>query len=430
MNISIVGTGYVGLTTGACFAELGNKVICVDNNKAKIENLKKGIIPFYEPRLEELVKKNTKRKRLFFSSSIKQGVEKSLVIFIAVGTPSRDNGEADLTAIENVARNIALNMKEYRLIVEKSTVPVETGLWVERTIAANIKARAKFDVASNPEFLREGSAIADFMHPDRIVVGVESKKARDILLDLYRPLNAPILVTDIKSAELIKHASNSFLATKISFINAVSQVCERTGADVVKVAEGMGLDKRIGRQFLNAGAGYGGSCFPKDVDAFINISDKLGYDFDLLKSVKKINQQQKELILKKIHDALWIIKNKTIGILGLSFKPNTDDMRCAPSLDIIAALKKEGAKIKAYDPCALKKAAALLSGVKFAKDIYDLVKGCDCVVVITEWNEFKEADFLRIKKLLKRPLIIDGRNIYEPEKLKKLGFEYISIGRT
>lgn len=430
MNISIVGTGYVGLTTGACFAELGNKVICVDNNKAKIENLKKGIIPFYEPRLEELVKKNTKRKRLFFSSSIKQGVEKSLVIFIAVGTPSRDNGEADLTAIENVARNIALNMKEYRLIVEKSTVPVETGLWVERTIAANIKARAKFDVASNPEFLREGSAIADFMHPDRIVVGVESKKARDILLDLYRPLNAPILLTDIKSAELIKHASNSFLATKISFINAVSQVCERTGADVAKVAEGMGLDKRIGRQFLNAGAGYGGSCFPKDVDAFINISDKLGYDFDLLKSVKKINQQQKELILKKIHDALWIIKNKTIGILGLSFKPNTDDMRCAPSLDIIAALKKEGAKIKAYDPCALKKAAALLSGVKFAKDIYDLVKGCDCVVVITEWNEFKEADFLRIKKLLKRPLIIDGRNIYEPEKLKKLGFEYISIGRT
>jgi len=430
VNISIVGTGYVGLTTGACFAELGNKVICVDNNKAKIENLKKGIIPFYEPRLEELVKKNTKRKRLFFSSSIKQGVEKSLVIFIAVGTPSRDNGEADLTAIENVARNIALNMKEYRLIVEKSTVPVETGLWVERTIAANIKARAKFDVASNPEFLREGSAIADFMHPDRIVVGVESKKARDILLDLYRPLNAPILLTDIKSAELIKHASNSFLATKISFINAVSQVCERTGADVAKVAEGMGLDKRIGRQFLNAGAGYGGSCFPKDVDAFINISDKLGYDFDLLKSVKKINQQQKELILKKIHDALWIIKNKTIGILGLSFKPNTDDMRCAPSLDIIAALKKEGAKIKAYDPCALKKAAALLSGVKFAKDIYDLVKGCDCVVVITEWNEFKEADFLRIKKLLKRPLIIDGRNIYEPEKLKKLGFEYISIGRT
>ena len=430
MNISIVGTGYVGLTTGACFAELGNKVICVDNNKAKIESLKKGIIPFYEPRLEELVKKNTKRKRLFFSSSIKQGVEKSLVIFIAVGTPSRDNGEADLTAIENVARNIALNMKEYRLIVEKSTVPVETGLWVERTIAANIKARAKFDVASNPEFLREGSAIADFMHPDRIVVGVESKKARDILLDLYRPLNAPILLTDIKSAELIKHASNSFLATKISFINAVSQVCERTGADVAKVAEGMGLDKRIGRQFLNAGAGYGGSCFPKDVDAFINISDKLGYDFDLLKSVKKINQQQKELILKKIHDALWIIKNKTIGILGLSFKPNTDDMRSAPSLDIIAALKKEGAKIKAYDPCALKKAAALLSGVKFAKDIYDLVKGCDCVVVITEWNEFKEADFLRIKKLLKRPLIIDGRNIYEPEKLKKLGFEYISIGRT
>jgi UDPglucose 6-dehydrogenase len=356
-------------------------------------------------------------------------VEKSLVIFIAVGTPSRANGEADLTAIENVARSIALNMREYRLIVEKSTVPVETGLWVERTITANIKAKTKFDVASNPEFLREGSAIDDFMHPDRIVIGVESKKARDILMDLYRPLRAPVLVTDIKSAELIKHACNSFLATKISFINALSQICERTGADVVKVAEGMGLDKRIGRQFLNAGAGYGGSCFPKDVDAFINISDKLGYDFDLLKSVKKINQQQKELIVKKIQGALWIIKNKTIGILGLSFKPNTDDMRSAPSLDIITALQKEGAKVKAYDPCSLKKAAALLSGVKFAKDVYSLAKGCDCVVVITEWNEFKEIDFLKIKRLLKRPLIIDGRNIYEPEQLKKLGFEYISIGR-
>ncbi|MDP2943665.1 MAG: UDP-glucose/GDP-mannose dehydrogenase family protein [Candidatus Omnitrophota bacterium] len=429
MDISIIGTGYVGLVTGACFAELGNKVTCVDNDKAKVNALKKGSIPIYEPGLEELVDKNIKRKRLFFTSSISNGIEKSVVIFIAVGTPSRENGEADLTGIENVARSIAMNMKEYKLIVEKSTVPVETGLWVQRTIQANIKRKVKFDVASNPEFLREGSAISDFMHPDRIVIGVESTKARDILLDLYRPLNAPIVVTDIKSAELIKHASNSFLATKISFINAVSQVCVRTGADVVKVAEGMGLDKRIGGQFLNAGAGYGGSCFPKDVDAFITISDKLGYNFELLKSVKRINEQQKKFMVKKIKEALWILKDKTIGILGLSFKPNTDDIRCAPSLDIIKELQAEEAKIKAYDPFATKKASLYLTNVQFANDAYSLARGCDCLVVITEWDEFKELDFLRIKKMLKRPLIIDGRNIYDPNKLKKLGFEYISVGR-
>jgi len=429
MEISIVGTGYVGLVTGACFAELGNKVTCIDNDKAKVNNLKKGIIPIFEPGLEELVKENVKRKRLQFSSNINLGVEKSLVVFIAVGTPSRENGEADLTGIENVARSIALSMKGYKLIVEKSTVPVETGMWVERTIQANIKGKIKFDVASNPEFLREGSAISDFMHPDRVVIGVESNKARDILIDLYRPLNAPILVTDIKSAELIKHASNSFLATKISFINALSQVCERTGADIVKVAEGMGLDKRIGRAFLNAGVGYGGSCFPKDVDAFISISDKIGYSFELLKSVKMINECQKELLIKKIKDSLWILKNKTVGILGLSFKPNTDDMRSAPSLDIIRMLQAEEAKIKAYDPVAISKAAAFLTGVHFAKDVYSLARGCDCLVIVTEWDEFKEIDFLKIKKLLKRPLIIDGRNIYDPDKLRKLGFEYISIGR-
>lgn len=429
MVISIIGTGYVGLVTGACFAELGNKVICIDNDRSKIDSLKKGIIPIYEPQLEELVKKNMRRKRLSFTSSISSGIEKSLVIFIAVGTPSRENGEADLTGIEHVARNIALNLKGYKLIVEKSTVPVETGLWVERTIQANIRSKIKFDVVSNPEFLREGSAISDFMHPDRIVIGVESNKARDILLDLYRPLNAPILVTDIKSAELIKHASNSFLATKISFINAISQICERTGADVVKVAEGMGLDKRIGQQFLNAGCGYGGSCLPKDVDAFISISEKLGYNFELLKSIKRINEQQKELLVKKIKDALWILKNKTIGILGLAFKPNTDDMRGAPSLSIIKALQEEGAKIKAYDPFATKKVSAYLTKIQFAKDAYSLAKGCDCLVIVTEWDEFKELDFLRIKKLLKRPLIIDGRNIYDSKKLKRLGFEYICLGR-
>lgn len=429
MNISIVGTGYVGLVTGACFAELGNKVICIDNDKSKINSLKKGILPFYEPGLEELVRKNMKLKNIIFNSDIKSGIEDSLIVFIAVGTPSRVNGEADLTGIESVARSIAQHIKGYKLIVEKSTVPVETGMWVERTIQVNIKGKAKFDVASNPEFLREGSAISDFMHPDRIVIGVESSKARDILLDLYKPLNAPILITDIKSAELIKHASNSFLAAKISFINAVSQVCERTGADVTKVAEGMGLDKRIGAQFLDAGVGYGGSCFPKDVDAFISISDKLGYNFELLKCVSKINTQQRNLVLNKVRDALWIVKGKTIGILGLSFKPNTDDMRSSPAIDIIKELQQEGAKIKAYDPVAMKKAAGLLKNVKFANDIYKLAEGCDCLVIVTDWNEFKEIDFAEIKKLLKRPLIIDGRNIYDKNKLKKMGFEYISIGR-
>jgi len=429
MYISIVGTGYVGLVTGACLAELGNTVICTDNNHKKISDLKRCVIPIYEPGLEELVTINVKKKRLLFTTSIKDAVNKSEVIFIAVSTPSLDNGEADLTGVENVVRNIAINMTGYRLIVEKSTVPVETGKWVKDTISTYIKHNIKFDIASNPEFLREGQAINDFMHPDRIVIGVESKKARDILVSLYKPLNSPLVITDIKSAELIKHASNSYLATKISFINAISRICEKVGADVVEVAEGMGLDKRIGPGFLNAGIGYGGSCFPKDVDAFINIAEKLGCNFDLLKAVKAINQQQKSFFLNKIKDLLWIIKDKTIGILGLSFKPNTDDIRSAPSIDIIQALQSEGAKIKVYDPSAMEKAGELLDKVKFCKDPYEVSRGSDCLLIITEWDEFKELDLSRIKKLLKRPFIIDGRNIYEPERMKKLGFTYAGIGR-
>jgi len=429
MNISIIGTGYVGLVTGACFAELGNTVICADNNQKKVSDLKKCIIPIYEPGLEELVTINVKKKRLLFTTSIKDTVNKSEVIFIAVSTPSLDNGEADLTGVENVARNIAINLTGYRLIVEKSTVPVETGKWVKDTISTYIKHNIKFDIASNPEFLREGQAINDFMHPDRIVIGVESKKARDILVSLYKPLNSPLVITDIKSAELIKHASNSYLATKISFINAISRICEKVGADVVEVAEGMGLDKRIGPGFLNAGIGYGGSCFPKDVDAFINIAEKLGCNFDLLKAVKAINQQQKSFFLNKIKGLLWIIKDKTIGILGLSFKPNTDDIRNAPSIDIIQALQSEGAKIKVYDPSAMEKAGELLGKVKFCKDPYEVCRGSDCLLIITEWDEFKELDLSKIKKLLKRPFIIDGRNIYEPERMKKIGFTYAGIGR-
>ena len=429
MNISIIRSGYVGLVTGACFVELGNRVICADNDVKKIIGLKKGIMPIYEPGLEELIAINAKKKRLKFTSSIKEAVTGSEVIFIAVGTPSLENGEADLTGIENVARNIAINMTGYRLVVEKATVPVETGKWVKHTIETYIRRKVKFDVASNPEFLREGQAINDFMHPDRVVIGVESKKAKDILANLYKPLNAPLLITDIKSAELIKHACNSFLATKISFINAISRICDRVGADVVEVARGMGLDKRIGRAFLDAGIGYGGSCFPKDVEAFINLSEKLGYNFALLKTVKEINQQQKIFFLNKIKDLLWIIKDKTIGILGLSFKPNTDDIRNAPSIDIIQALQAEGAKIRVYDPEAMQKAEEVLDKVVFCKDPYDTCRGCDCLLIITEWDEFKELDFLKIKKLLKRPLIIDGRNIYEPKGLEKLGFTYVCIGR-
>jgi len=429
VNISIIGSGYVGLVTGACFAELGNKVICADNDNKKIISLKEGIIPIYEPGLEELVVTNVKKKRLKFTASIKEAVKESEVIFISVGTPSKDNGEADLTGIENVARNIAINMTGYRLIVEKSTVPVETGQWVKHTIQTYVRGKVKFDVASNPEFLREGQAINDFMHPDRIVIGVESKKARDILISLYKPLNAPLVITDIKSAELIKHASNSFLACKISFINAISRICDKVGADVVEVAEGMGLDKRIGRDFLDAGLGYGGSCFPKDLDAFITISEKLGYNFQLLEAVREINQHQKVFFLDKIKDILWVIKDKTIGILGLSFKPNTDDIRNAPSIDIIKTLQAEGVKIRVYDPQAMKKAKGILNNVKFCKDPYDASQHCDCLLVITEWDEFKELDFTKIKKLLKRPIIIDGRNIYEPRRMEKLGFTYVGIGR-
>ncbi|MBP7216553.1 MAG: UDP-glucose/GDP-mannose dehydrogenase family protein, partial [Candidatus Omnitrophica bacterium] len=370
------------------------------------------------------------KNSLVFTINIKDAVAHATIIFIAVGTPSLSNGEADLTGIENVAANIAKSMTGYRLIVEKSTVPVETGNWVKQTIETYVKHKISFDVASNPEFLREGQAINDFMHPDRIVVGVESKAARALLVELYAPLRAPIVVTDIKSAELIKHASNAFLATKISFINAVSRVCEKSGADIVEVAEGMGFDKRISTSFLNAGLGYGGSCFPKDLDAFITISEKLGYDFELLKAVRKINQQQRQFFLEKVKKALWIIKGKTIGVLGLSFKPNTDDMRNAPAVDIIQSLQAEGAKLKAYDPCAMPKAKGLLRGVRFVKDAYEACRESDCLLIITEWPEFKELDFQKIKSLLTRPLIIDGRNMYEPKRMQKLGFSYICIGRS
>ena len=429
MNISIIGSGYVGLVTGACFAELGNQVTCADSDVKKINNLKKGIIPIFEPGLEELIISNLKKKRLKFTSKVSAAVKSSEIIFIAVGTPALENGEADLTGIENVARLIAVNMDSYRVIVEKSTVPVETCSWIKKTISTYVKKNCKFDVVSNPEFLREGSAINDFTHPDRIVLGVNSAKAKEIMSNLYHPLNRPILFTDIKSAELIKHASNAFLATKISFINAVARICDRVGADVNEVAQGMGLDNRIGRYFLHAGIGYGGSCFPKDLEAFITIADKLGYNFEILKAVRNTNEEQKKFVLQKIKDALWIIKDKRVAVLGLAFKPNTDDLRNAPGIDLINVLLQEGAKIKVYDPQAMEKAKKILKGVTFCKDPYQAAKEADCLIVVTEWNEFKKLDFIRLKKTLNRPLLIDGRNIYDPKLLKKLGFTYIGIGR-
>lgn len=429
MDIGVIGAGYVGLVTAACFASLGNNVICVDIDKEKIKSLKKGIVPIYEPGLEELIREGLRKHRLSFTTNISPAVKKSTVIFIAVGTPPKDNGEADLSYIEDVTRKIATEMLSYRLIVEKSTVPVQTGKKIEETVKANVKRRIKFDVASNPEFLREGQAIDDFMNPDRIVIGIRTKKARGILTKLYRTFNAPIIVTDIESAELIKHASNSFLATKISFINAISNICVKCGADVVNVARGMGLDKRIGEEFLEAGVGFGGFCFPKDLEAFIRISQKLGYEFDILRAVKEVNDSQRILFVKKIEEALWILSGKTVAILGLSFKPDTDDMRYAPSIDIINMLKNEGVKIKAFDPKAMKRAKKLVTGITFCKDVYAACQNSDCLAIITDWNEFKEIDLKRVKKLMKQPIIVDGRNIYNPDAVRKLGFKYIGMGR-
>ncbi len=429
MKICFVGAGYVGLVTGTCFADLGNDVICVDNNEEKVRVLKSGGIPIYEPGLNEMIERNINENRLSFTTSIEEGVETSDIIFIAVNTPPLPDGDADLSFVEMVAKEIAQTMKSYKLIVEKSTVPVETGEWVKHTVKINNKHQVEFDVASNPEFLREGTAVYDFMNPDRVVIGVESPMAEKILRELYAPFNAPIVVTDIKSAELIKHASNSFLATKISFINAVANVCERTGADIMKVAEGMGYDTRIGKSFLNAGIGFGGSCFPKDLAAFIHIAKKHGYDFNILKEVENINKKQRELIVTKVKKVLWILKDKMIGVWGLSFKPNTDDMRQAPSIDIIEMLQSEGAKIKTFDPVAMEKAQQIFKNVTFCKDPYEVIQGCECLIIMTEWNEFKEIDLARVKDEMANPIIIDGRNVYDPAKMKELGFVYHGIGR-
>src|SRR6266446_752540 len=429
MKLTIIGTGYVGLVTGTCFAEVGHQVVCVDKDAAKVKVLQSRGMPIYEPGLEELVEKNVAAGRLNFTDSTPAGVEKSDVVFIAVPTPPMPDGAVDLSFIEGVAREIAQSMTSYKIVVDKSTVPVQTGDKVAETIKRYCKARVEFDVVSNPEFLREGFAVDDFMKPDRVVIGVRSQRPVPAMRSIYEPFNAPIICTDINSAELIKHAANSFLALKISYINALSVVCEATGANVQEVANGMGMDARIGRRFLDAGLGFGGSCFPKDLSAFIKISEQLGYDFRLLKEVQRINAEQMERFVKKISDTLWVLKDKKIGVLGLAFKQNTDDVRLSPAIDLCHRLQKEGAILRVHDPKAMDKAKAILTNVTYVEDMNDVAEGCDALVIATEWDEFKKLDLERARKSLTHPIMFDGRNLFDPAEMERLGFIYKSIGR-
>lgn len=429
MKLTIIGTGYVGLVTGTCFAEVGHDVVCVDNDAAKVKVLQQGGIPIYEPGLAELVRKNAAEGRLSFTTSTAEGVEKSDVVFIAVPTPPLPDGGVDLSFIEKVAREIAAAMTSYKIIVDKSTVPVKTGDKVAETIKRYCKAKVDFDVVSNPEFLREGFAVEDLMKPDRIVIGVRSERPVAAMKQIFAPFNAPIIVTDINSAELIKHASNSFLALKISYINAISVLCEATGANVQEVANGMGMDARIGRRFLNAGIGFGGSCFPKDLSAFIKIAEQVGYDFHLLKDVQRINAEQMDRFVKKITDTLWVLKDKTIGVLGLAFKQNTDDVRMSPAIELCERLQKEGAKLRVHDPKAMEKAKAILPDVTYVDNMNEVAEGCDALVVATEWDEFKKLDLERARNALIHPIMFDGRNLFDAAEMERLGFIYKSVGR-
>jgi len=433
MNVCIIGTGYVGLVTGVCLAEKGHHVICVDNNSKKIKMLQRGEIPIYEPGLEELLAKNTLQQRLSFTTSLKMGVDFGTVVFIAVPTPPQADGGVDLTYIEQVARQIAevLEPRNYKIIVDKSTVPVKTGMNVKRTILMYNKD-ADIDVVSNPEFLKEGSAVYDLMNPDRIVIGSSSTTATSIMKALYEPFNAPILITDVNSAELIKHAANSFLSLKISYINAIAAICEASGADVEKVAEGIGSDVRIGKEYLNAGIGYGGSCFPKDVKAFIAISEQLGVPFTLLKEVENINNAQLERFIKKIKDTLWVLKNKRIAVWGLTFKPNTDDVRNSVAVDLVNKLAAEGAYVTAYDPKGMDNIIEyklLNDTVTLVSTPIDAIVDAEALIIATEWSEFAQQDFKQIKTLMHAPLIFDGRNLLNSNNLKDLGYTYHCIGK-
>lgn len=447
MQVSVIGTGYVGLVTGACLADVGHEVVCMDDNPAKVEVLLQGRMPIYEPHLDRLVMRNRQSGRLRFTTDAAEAVREAAVIFICVNTPPRPDGEADLAYVELATRRIAEHATRDTIITEKSTVPVQTGQWIEKTLAIyKRRPGITFDVASNPEFTREGMAVEDFLHPDRIVVGVSSPRAEAALRALYAPIvegrfacpihpecrvdrAVPFLVTDIASAELIKHASNSFLALKIAFANAVADVCEAAGADILQVVKGVGLDKRIGRAFLNAGIGFGGSCFPKDLKAFVKIAERNGYDFALLKEVDRLNTQRREMVVEKLQRALWILKGKRIGLLGLAFKPHTDDIREAPALAIARRLIAEGAEVRGYDPQAAAKAQEAVPGLTICADPYAVGDRAEAVVLCTEWPEFSSLDFARLKAGMVRPLILDGRNALNREVLTALGFEYLGIGR-
>ena len=446
MDITVIGAGYVGLITAAGLAETGHQVICVDDDLRKVQVLNSGGMPFYEPGLENLVKRNHQAKRLEFISRIEDAVAKCQAIFICVGTPPLENGEADLSSVELVARRISECARGYHLVIEKSTVPVQTGRRLQKHFGIyGNSSEFQCDVASNPEFLREGSGVEDFFHPDRIVVGVDSEKAGALLEEIYKPVleqsfacpihencgnrpRVPFVVTDINSAELIKHASNSFLAMKISFINMIADLCEAVGADVAKVAEAVGMDKRIGGSFLRPGVGFGGSCFPKDLQAFVRVGEDAGCDFSLLREVEKINQRRIDLLVNKIKNELWVVRGKRIGVWGLAFKPRTDDVRSSPALAVIRRLLAEGALVLAYDPQAMQKARVEIPEIVFCADAYAAAQGTEAVLALTEWEEFLRLDWMKVRQSMVRPLIFDGRNMFSRTTLAGLGFEYLDIG--
>ncbi|MGB9070980.1 MAG: UDP-glucose/GDP-mannose dehydrogenase family protein [Candidatus Acidiferrales bacterium] len=448
MRVSVIGTGYVGLVTGACLAGIGHEVMCTDNDTSKIETLEKGGMPIYEPGLEHVIPKARKDGRLKFCTNPADAVAFGDAFFICVGTPPLPNGDADLSAIDHVARVIATEAKKPKLVVEKSTVPARTGQELKRALAAyGRKSNVAFQVASNPEFLREGTAVGDFLHPDRIVVGVESELAEKQMKEIYQPVldrtfDCPVhapecptgpmpnwLVTTINSAELIKHASNSFLALKISYANMVSDLAERLGADIGEVVRAMGMDPRIGPSFLSAGLGFGGFCLPKDLQAFVHLAERSGVDFSLLREVEKINKQRIDAFYQKLRGALWVVRGKKLGVLGLAFKPNTDDVRFAPAIDLVNRLLAEGAIIRAYDPEAMERSRAILPDIEYAESAYDAAGGAEALLIATEWDQFKKLDWERIRDSMTRPLIVDGRNLLVPQEMIKLGFEYRSFGR-
>lgn len=429
MNICVIGTGYVGLVTGVVFSDLGNEVICVDKDEEKIACLRAGVMPIYEPGLEEIVGRNQDEGRLTFTTDLAQAVKKSEIIFIAVGTPPKDNGETDLSQVEAAARGIAGAMERYKVIVNKSTVPVGTGNFVREIIETNRRRNVEFDVVSNPEFLREGSAIQDTLVPDRIVIGAANQIVAMKILELYAPLERPMIITDVASAEMIKYASNAFLATKISFANAIANICEPAGADVVQVVKGMGLDSRIGQAFLQAGIGYGGSCFPKDTRSLLHTAQKFGYPFALLDAAIATNDEQPKRFIARMEQALGSFDGKKVAVLGLAFKANTDDIRDAKSLDVIAALLAGGADVVAYDPIAIENTKKVFPQIGYAKNVFDAAHDADAIVIVTEWNEFKQINLDRLKETMKGDLVFDGRNLYDPAKMRRCGFRYVCVGR-